>query len=66
MGEIPLDTAIRESGDAGRPVVLADPDSSAAAPFVALADALAERCGASGGGDDDEQKKGFLGGLFNR
>lgn len=67
MGEIPLDMSIRQGGDAGRPVVLADPDSGAAAPFMALADALAERCGASAGGDDDEAaKKGFLGGLFNR
>ncbi len=67
MGEIPIDMAIRQGGDSGRPVVLADPDSQASAPFIALADALAERCGAPGDGDDDEErKKGFLGGLFNR
>ncbi len=67
MGEIPLEMSIRQGGDAGRPVVLADPDSSASAPFVALADALAERCGAPAeGGGDDDGKKGFLGGLFNR
>ncbi len=65
LGEIPIDTSIRQGGDSGRPVVLADPDGEAAAPFLALADGLAERCGGPVG-DDDERQKGFLGGLFNR
>lgn len=35
LGEIPLEQPIRESGDAGKPIVLADEQSSAAASFMA-------------------------------
>jgi ATP-binding protein involved in chromosome partitioning len=35
LGEIPLEQPIRESGDAGKPIVLADESSSAAASFMA-------------------------------
>jgi ATP-binding protein involved in chromosome partitioning len=35
LGEIPLEQPIRESGDAGKPIVLADEHSSAAASFMA-------------------------------
>lgn len=34
LGEIPLEQPIRESGDAGKPIVLADEHSSAAASFM--------------------------------
>ena len=38
LGEIPLDAAVRESGDTGRPVVMVDPRSALAAAFLSVAD----------------------------
>ena len=43
LGEIPLDIAIRESSDAGRPVVAASPSSSHAMAYRAIARAIRER-----------------------
>jgi ATP-binding protein involved in chromosome partitioning len=43
LGQVPLDTRVREAGDAGTPVVLADPGSPAAAALRAVADRLALR-----------------------
>ncbi|GAA3516943.1 Mrp/NBP35 family ATP-binding protein [Actinocatenispora rupis] len=43
LGQIPLDTRVREAGDAGSPVVLSDPGSPAAAALSAVADKLAVR-----------------------
>jgi ATP-binding protein involved in chromosome partitioning len=43
LGQIPLDTRVRESGDTGTPVVLSAPQSAAAAALVAIADRLAVR-----------------------
>ena len=43
LGQIPLDTRVREAGDAGTPVVLTDPDAPAAAALRAVADRLAVR-----------------------
>ncbi len=43
LGQIPLDTRVREAGDAGTPVVLTDPDAPAAAAIRAVADRLALR-----------------------
>ena len=37
LGEAPLDMAIREGSDAGRPVMATAPDSVQAAPYLALA-----------------------------
>jgi ATP-binding protein involved in chromosome partitioning len=37
LGEVPLDLAIREAGDAGTPVVARDPDSPQAAAFMQIA-----------------------------
>ena len=37
LGELPLDAAIREQADAGRPTVVADPGSPAAAAYHAIA-----------------------------
>jgi ATP-binding protein involved in chromosome partitioning len=37
LGEIPLQLAIRESGDAGTPITAAAPDSETAAAFRAIA-----------------------------
>ncbi|WP_433827387.1 Mrp/NBP35 family ATP-binding protein [Actinoplanes sp. CA-015351] len=43
LGQIPLDTRVREAGDAGTPIVLADPESPAAKALDAVADKLAIR-----------------------
>jgi len=41
LGIVPLDIALREAGDAGTPVVEAEPDSEAARAIVAVAEAVA-------------------------
>jgi ATP-binding protein involved in chromosome partitioning len=43
LGQIPLDTRVREAGDAGRPIVLDDPDTPAAKALITVADRLAVR-----------------------
>ncbi|MCW6005915.1 Mrp/NBP35 family ATP-binding protein [Micromonospora sp. CPCC 205371] len=43
LGQVPLDTRVRESGDAGRPIVLVDPTAPAAVALSAVADRLAVR-----------------------
>ncbi len=43
LGQIPLDTRVRESGDAGTPIVLEAPDAPAAQALAAVADRLAVR-----------------------
>ncbi|MDA0651703.1 MAG: Mrp/NBP35 family ATP-binding protein [Proteobacteria bacterium] len=40
LGEVPLDMAIREGSDMGRPIVAADPDSDHAKTYRAIAEAL--------------------------
>jgi ATP-binding protein involved in chromosome partitioning len=43
LGQIPLDTRVRESGDAGTPIVLAEPEAPAAVALARIADRLAVR-----------------------
>jgi ATP-binding protein involved in chromosome partitioning len=43
LGQVPLDTRVREAGDSGTPIVLADPESPAAKALDAVADRLAVR-----------------------
>jgi ATP-binding protein involved in chromosome partitioning len=43
LGQVPIDMALREGGDAGMPVVLTAPDSPAAQAFGRIADTLAGR-----------------------
>jgi ATP-binding protein involved in chromosome partitioning len=43
LGQIPLDTLVREAGDSGTPVVLSDPDAPAAQALEAVASRLAIR-----------------------
>src|SRR5262245_27459784 len=43
LGQIPLDTRVRESGDAGEPIVLSAPDAPAAVALNAVAEKLAMR-----------------------
>ena len=42
LGSLPLDRRVREQGDAGAPIVAAEPDSPAAQAFVATARRVAE------------------------
>ena len=42
LGEVPLVMAIRETSDAGRPVVATDPDGAEAEAFRAIAARLLE------------------------
>ncbi len=43
LGQVPLDTRLREGGDAGKPLVLSDPDAPAAAELRKIAENLAGR-----------------------
>ncbi|WP_104111769.1 Mrp/NBP35 family ATP-binding protein [Arthrobacter sp. N199823] len=43
LGQIPLDVALREGGDAGMPIVLSDPQSPAAQTLLSIAGKLAVR-----------------------
>lgn len=43
MGSIPLDPSLRQHGDTGKPVVLADPDSPAVQEFAKITDQLVVR-----------------------
>jgi ATP-binding protein involved in chromosome partitioning len=43
LGQIPLDTLVREAGDEGNPIVLAAPDAPAAVALSAVAERLAVR-----------------------
>ncbi len=43
IGQVPLDSQVREWGDRGTPVVQAEPSSAVAQAFSSIADALAER-----------------------
>lgn len=40
LGEIPINTKVREFGDSGKPIVLADPDSPEAEAFISIAKKL--------------------------
>jgi ATP-binding protein involved in chromosome partitioning len=43
LGEVPLDTRLREGGDSGRPIVLADPSAPAAVALSEVASGLVGR-----------------------
>jgi ATP-binding protein involved in chromosome partitioning len=45
LGEVPIDLAIREGGDAGQPLVASHPDSPQSQAFLAMASALKDRLG---------------------
>jgi len=47
LGEIPIDPKIVAGGDAGTPIVIAEPKSAATAAYMALADAVARTLQAS-------------------
>ncbi|MBZ0184990.1 MAG: Mrp/NBP35 family ATP-binding protein, partial [Candidatus Obscuribacterales bacterium] len=43
LGEVPLDTRIREGGDKGVPIVISDPDSPSGQAFIDIAKQLAAK-----------------------
>ncbi len=43
LGQIPIDTRLREGGDAGKPLVLSEPDSEAGKALRSIADRLGSR-----------------------
>ena len=45
LGDLPLDAALREGGDAGRPVIVSDPEGDVAQRFGAIAAAVAMALG---------------------
>lgn len=45
LGDLPLDAALRQAGDAGEPLVSAEPDGEVAARFAAVAARVAEGLG---------------------
>ncbi|MEE2971223.1 MAG: Mrp/NBP35 family ATP-binding protein [Pseudomonadota bacterium] len=49
LGEIPLDMAIRETSDSGRPIVASDPEGAHAKAYRAIADTIWEKVGARAG-----------------
>jgi len=46
LGEVPITSGLRESSDAGTPLVISQPDSPAAGAFIAMAGAVLEILGA--------------------
>jgi ATP-binding protein involved in chromosome partitioning len=48
LGEIPIDVALRESGDAGKPLVLAQPEHPVSKRFMAIAQTVFDTMGAGG------------------
>ncbi|MFY9269443.1 MAG: Mrp/NBP35 family ATP-binding protein [Candidatus Manganitrophaceae bacterium] len=51
LGEIPIDPAIREGGDTGMPIVVADPASPQAKAFMAIAKTLAAQISVRNAGE---------------
>ena len=51
LGSIPLDTGIRQGGDMGTPIVIADPSSPQAKVFREIAAAVVEKTAQSGSND---------------
>jgi ATP-binding protein involved in chromosome partitioning len=43
LGQVPLDTQLREGGDSGEPIILTEPDSEAAKIMQGVADQLGGR-----------------------
>jgi len=65
LGEIPLDSAIRDGGDAGKPVIVTDPESIHSREFAAIAGKILDSLGAGddrpGGGIFQRLKNGLKG-----
>jgi ATP-binding protein involved in chromosome partitioning len=48
LAQLPLELPVREGGDLGHPIVLAQPESATAQAFRALAEALCQRLSMTG------------------
>jgi ATP-binding protein involved in chromosome partitioning len=46
LGEIPIDPRVVIQGDAGKPIVVSEPDSAVAKAFMSLAERVAKAVGA--------------------
>jgi ATP-binding protein involved in chromosome partitioning len=46
LGEIPLETGVREGGDSGSPIIISQPDSPAARALSSIAARIIESVGA--------------------
>ncbi len=46
LGEIPLDPKVTIGGDAGQPIVVAEPDSAVTASYIGIAEEIARQLGA--------------------
>lgn len=62
LGEVPLESAIREGGDAGKPVVVGQPDSAVAEAFRRVAEGVASQITVQHLGSE---KKGAFKRVFN-
>jgi len=60
LGEIPLDAAIREGGDAGRPLLVADRSSALSAAFLAVADQILQTLSGADDARAAEKRSGIL------
>jgi ATP-binding protein involved in chromosome partitioning len=56
MGEVPIDPEVRESGDGGTPIVIADPESAAAQALTEIAGVLAGKVSVLNASRDAEPK----------
>ena len=54
LGKIPIDPTVREGGDSGRPIVVAQPDSAAAQSLRSIAEGLAARVSVAALGGKNE------------
>jgi ATP-binding protein involved in chromosome partitioning len=63
LGEIPLDGAIREGGDAGRPVVTVDRASTLSVAFLTLADRILQALAGQDATTTDQAEGGVIGWL---
>jgi ATP-binding protein involved in chromosome partitioning len=63
LGEIPLDGAIRDGGDTGRPIVATDPSSTLAGAFLSVADKVLAALGAEDEAAAPAERDGPLGWL---
>ena len=57
LGEVPLHMAIRETSDAGRPVVATEPDGPHAKVYRAIAARVRDQLGAKGGGQSGAEDR---------
>ena len=55
LGQVPLDVRLREGGDNGTPLVLADPSAPAALQLAKVAESLASRGRGLAGPDAEPQ-----------